>query len=91
MAKELALRIRPAIGERALGELPDAFIGVELRGITGKAVEVEPGIASLERANRIASVDGTVVPDHDHGTAEVAEQVPEERAHLGMLDVLGSQ
>jgi hypothetical protein len=91
MTEELALGIRPTVGERALGELPDALVGVELGGIAREAVEVEPGIAGLERANRLAPVDGAVVPDHDHGAAEMAEQIPEEGAHLGVLDVLGRE
>ena len=91
MTKQLALRIRSAVGERALRELPDAFVGVEFRGITGEAVEVKSEVPGLERANRFAAVDRAVVPDHDHGATEVAEQVPEERAHFGMLDVLGRQ
>ena len=81
--------MRPTVGERALRELPHALVGVEFGGITRKAVEVEPGIAGLERANRLAAVDGAVVPDHDHGAAEMTEQVAEEGAHLGVLDVLG--
>jgi len=91
MAEELALRVRSTVGEGALGKLPDAFIGVELRRIAGEAVEVKPGIARLERANRPAAVDRAVVPDHDHGAAEMAEQIPEECAHLRVLDVLGRE
>lgn len=91
MTEQLALGVRPAVGERALGELPDAFVGVELRGVAREAVEVEPRIAGLERADRLAAVDGSVVPDHDHGAAEVAEQVPEEGAHFRVLDVLGRE
>lgn len=89
--EELALGIGATVGERALGELPDALVGIELRGIAREAVEVEPRIAGLERANRLAAVDGAVVPDHDHGTAEMAEQIPEEGAHLGVLEVLGRE
>lgn len=91
MAEELALRVGPAVGEGALGELPDALVRVELRGVAGKAIEMEPGIAGLERADGLAAVDRAVVPDHDHGTAEMAEQIPEECAHLRVLDVLGGE
>jgi hypothetical protein len=73
---------RPPIGERALIELPDAFVGVELRGIAGEAVEVEPGIAGLERADRVAAGEGAIVPDPDHGAE--AESITEEGADLGV-------
>jgi hypothetical protein len=79
MAEEFALRVWPTVGERALCELPDAFLGVEFRGITREAVKVEPGKAVLERANCLAGMDRAVVPDHDHWAAEMAEQIPEER------------
>ena len=91
MSEELALGVGPTVGERALGELPDSFVGIELRGIAGEAVEMEAGIAGLDRADRLAAVDGAVVPDHDHVAAQMAEQIPEEGAHLGVLDVLGRQ
>lgn len=88
MTEELALRVRPPVGERALGQLPDALIGVELRGIAGEAVEVEPRIAGLESPDRVAAVDRAVVPDDDHGAAQMAKEIAEEGAHLGVLDVL---
>ena len=91
MAEQLALGIGSAVGERALGELPDAFVGVEFRGVAGEAVEVEPWIAGLEHTDRLAAMDGAVIPDHDHGAAEVAEQVPEEGAHFRVLDVFGRE
>ena len=75
VAEEFGLGVGPSVGEGALGELPDALVGVELRGIAGEAVEVKAGIAGLEGTDRFAAVDGAVVPDHDHGTAEMAEQV----------------
>jgi hypothetical protein len=43
MAEQLALGIRPAVGEGALGELPDPLVRVELRGVPREAIEVESG------------------------------------------------
>ncbi len=91
MAEEFALGVRSTVGERALGELPDTLVGVEFRRIAGEAVEREPGIAGLERANRYATVDRAVVPDHDHRAAQMAEQIAEEGAYLRVLDVLGRE
>jgi len=91
MAEELALRVRPTVGEGTLGELPDALVRVELRGVGGEAVEMEPGKAGLECADGFAAVDRAVVPDHDHGAAEMAEQIPEEGAHFRVLEVLGGE
>jgi len=70
-------------------ELPDAFIGMEFGRITRKAVEVEPRIAGQERANRIAAMNRAIVPDHDHGAAQVAEEITEEGAYRRLIEVLG--
>jgi len=91
MAEELVLGIRPTVGEGPLGEPPDPLVGVELRGVAGEAVEMEPRIAGQERADGVAAVDRAVVPDPDHGAAQMVEQIPEERAHLWVLDVLGGE
>ena len=37
----------------------------------------------------VAAVDLAIVPDHDHGATEMAKEIPEEGADLGVLDVLG--
>lgn len=37
---ELALGVGASVGEPLLRELPDTFVGVELGGIAGEAIEV---------------------------------------------------
>jgi hypothetical protein len=91
MAEELALGVRPTVGEGALGELPDSLVRVELGGVAREAIEMEPGIADLERADGLAAVDRAVVPDHDHGAAQMVKQIPKKRADLRVLDVLGGE
>ena len=91
MAEELALGVGAPVGQRVLRELPDPLVGVELGGVAREVVEVKPGIAGLERADGFAPVDLGAVPDDDHGAAEMAQQVAEEGADLGMLDVLGRE
>jgi len=88
MASKLALRVGSAVGEGALRELPDALVGIELRGVARKAVEVQTGIAVLQRSNGFAAVDRAVVPHHDHSTSQVAEQASQEGADLGVSDVV---
>lgn len=88
MARQLALGVRSAVGQRVLRLLPDALIGIELRRIARESVEVEPGMADLQRTKGFAAVDRTVVPDHDHVTAEVPKQFPQERADLRLANVV---
>lgn len=91
MTRKFALGIRPTVGQSALRVLPDSFIRVELGGIARETVEVEPGIARLQGAEGFAAVDRAVVPDHDHGAAKMAEQVPQEGADLRLSDVVEPQ
>jgi len=91
VAEELALGVGATVGQGVLRKLPDSLVGVELGRVAGEAVEMEPGVAVLERADGVAAVDRAVVPDHHHGAAEMAEQIPEKGADLGVLDVLGRE
>ena len=86
---KLALGVRAPVGEPLLRELPDAFVGVELRGVAREAIEVEPGKGTTQGTDRVAFVDAAVVPDEDHRPSEMAKQMPDEGADLGMLNVLG--
>jgi hypothetical protein len=76
------------IRQRLLRELPHAFVGIEFRGVTGEGVEVESGEVTTQAPNRLALVDRTPIPKQYHRAAEMAEQMPDEVADLGMLDVL---
>lgn len=86
---QLALGVGSAVGEPLLRELPDTFVGVELRGVAGEAIEVQPGKGATQRSDRIALVNASIVPDQDDRSAEMSKQLPEEGADLGVLDVLG--
>jgi len=85
---QLALRVGTPIREGLLRKLPDAFVGVELRGIAGEAIEVEPGEEAAHRTDRIPFVNASVVPHQHDRPAEMAEQLAQEGADLGVLDVL---
>lgn len=60
-----------AIGKLLLGQLPDAFVGVELRGIGGKALEPEPLDATTEVSNQATLVRTATVPQDDDAVAQV--------------------
>ena len=44
---------------------PDKFIGVELRGIGRKGIDVESGLVVNKVANQLALVDGSTIPEQD--------------------------
>lgn len=88
MSCKLLLGVGPTVGQAALSLLPNAFVRVELGRIARKAVEMQSGMAGLQRTDGFAAVDRAVVPDQDHGTAEVSEQVAQEGADLRLSNVV---
>ncbi len=77
-----------SIGQVVVHLVPHAFIGVEFGRIGGEAFEVEPREPTAEHADRLALVGLAVVPDHDDVATQVTEQMAQEPADLGLLNVL---
>jgi hypothetical protein len=77
-----------AIGQGIVHLVPDRFIGVEFRSIHGEALQMNARELATELADGFAFVRLAVVPDDDDPAAQVTEQMTEELAHLGLLDVL---
>ena len=46
-----------------------------------------PPLPTADRSDPFSSVNAGVIPDHDDVSAEMAQQVTEEDAHLIVLDV----
>jgi len=76
------------IGQPGLGIGPDAFVGIELGCVGRKELEMEARIAAAQLANRLSLVDRGIIEDADHVASEVTQRVTEERAHLGLADVV---
>lgn len=89
MPPQLLLGVGSAIGECVLRKLPDAFVGVELRGVAREAIEVQSREDATQRSDRVPFVNASIVPDEDDRSTKVPEQVSDKGADLGMLDVLG--
>lgn len=89
--RELVLGVGTPVGEPLFRELPDAFVRVELGGVAGEAIEMQPGEGATQRLDCVSLVNGSVVPHEDDGSAEMAKQVPEEGADLEVLDVFRVQ
>ena len=84
---QLALGVGTPVREPLLRELPDAFVRVELGGIAGEAIEVQPGEDATQRTDRIPFVNASVVPHEHDRSSEMAKQMSQEGADLGVLDV----
>ena len=81
--------MRLAIRESLLGQLPDSLVGVELRGIGRKALQVNPLGASAKLAYEPASMGITAVPQDEDVAGDLPEQLSQEVAGLELSDVLG--
>jgi len=76
------------ICESLLCELPDALVGVELGCVGRKPNEVQPVNPPAELSDQLALVRVTSVPEQEHVTSQMPEQVAQEGANLRLLDVL---
>ncbi len=81
--------IGATVGEAPFGVGPDGFIGIELRGVGRKPLEMESRKPTADFSDPFSFVNARVVPDHDDPPAEMAQQVAEKIAHLAVPDVLG--
>lgn len=88
MTSEFVLGIRAPVGEGLFRQLPDAFVGVEFGCVAREVVQVKARKATAQGADRFSLVDRSAVPDQEDRTSQMTEEVPQERAHLGMLNVL---
>jgi len=76
------------IGQAGFGIRPHAFIGIEFGGVGREKLEVKPRIAAAEIPNRFAFVDRRIVEENDHVASQMAQQMAEEVADVGVADVV---
>ena len=68
--------VRPAVGQRLLGLIPHAFIGIQFRGVSRKALHLQPRMSLQEVPDWFSSMDLSVVPNHDDNPAKMTQQMP---------------
>ena len=85
---ELEAVRRAAVGKPALCVPPHAFVRVELGRIGGQVLQVQPRYATAELPHELALVDAEVVPDQDHLSAQVPQQMTQEGDGLELADVV---
>jgi len=80
--------VRTAIGEFPFGERPDAFIGIEFRGVGGKMLDVEARVLPKQVVERLPLVSGGIIQQRDDGTPQMPQQLAEKPADLLLPDVV---
>lgn len=78
---------RDTIGQGTLEGIPDEFIRVELRGVSGEPVTRQPGMLSDKILDCGSFMRGTAVPEQYHGPSQMLEQMAEELSDFRRLDV----
>lgn len=76
------------VGETVLGPLPHALVGVEFGCVGGKKLEMEARDPLTKGLDRLAPVYPEPVPDHDHRSSKMTQEVAEEGDHLGLANVV---
>jgi hypothetical protein len=94
-ARERAFELENVAGttvrEGRFRELPDTLVRVELGCVGRKPDQVQPVDAVAQGPDQVALVGVASVPEQEHVTAEMPEQVTKEEAYLRLLDVLEMQ
>jgi len=73
---DILFMAKKAVGRMPLEVVPHLLDGVELRGITGKPFEMEPGIRTANRVDERPLVNTSPVPDQN----DVSSQMLKEQA-----------
>lgn len=77
-----------AIDEFPFGERPDAFIGIEFRGVGGKMLDVEARVLAQKVVERFPLVSGGIIQQRDDGTPQMPQQLTEKPTDLLLPDVV---
>jgi len=64
-----------AVGNRALEMVPNEFVWVEFRGVAWKSVGIEARMGSEKLADHGPLMGSAVIPEQDHGAAQVSKQL----------------
>src|SRR4030067_2513419 len=76
-----------AVGQGLLRMPPDPFVGIEFRGVGGQGNDVQAAGSLPQRLYLHPAMDPGVVPEEEDLSAQVAQQMPEERGHVGAPEV----
>jgi len=86
--REVVAVFGAAVGQSCLGQVPDLLVGIEFGAVGREILEPEPWNPTTQLVNRRQAMQAQAIPEHDHRTPEMAQQVRKERADLGLADVV---
>jgi hypothetical protein len=80
--------IGATIGECTFRQRPNPFIGVELRSIGRKVLDMQAAVLSQELLEGLSLVGGRIVHKNDERSPQVAQQLAEKQANLFLPDII---
>jgi len=85
---QLSQVVGSAIGQGALGMIPDPFIGIEVGRIAREVAQMQTAVALAECFDRITFVDGGVIEQQYDRSAQMTQQLPNEFANSRPIQVV---
>jgi hypothetical protein len=86
--KEIVEVVGPAVGQGLLGELPNAFVGVELGCVGRKAFEVEALGLTTELFDQASAMRICAIPKDDDVAFDLAQKLAKKVACFELADVV---
>ncbi len=80
--------VRTTVGEFPFGQRPDSFVGIEVRGVGGKMLDVKAGMSLEQVLERLPLVRGGVIQQNDDRAAQMPQQFTQKPADLLLPDVV---
>ena len=76
---------------KAVGLGPDIFRWIEFRGVSQELFHPQPGMGSNPVFNRLAAMNGSPIPQQDHGTSQMPKQVTQEGSDIQPREIAAAQ
>jgi len=85
---EFGRRIGSSVGQVGFEVIPNAFVGIQLRGVGREGLQMQPGRVAEQVLHGLAAVNAAIVQQHDEVAGDLAQQGAEEGRDLLALDIV---
>src|SRR2546423_12140247 len=80
--------VRAAIGQLALGQRPNPFVGVEFRSIGREMLQLETRVLIQKLLQRLPLMSGGIIQQNDNGATQVPQQLLQKPTDFLLPDVV---
>ncbi len=79
------------VGEFPFGERPNTLVGIQLRGVGWKVLDVQTRMPPLEFVQQTSLVGLGIVQQDDDRSSEMTQEIPKERADPPAVDIVQAE